>query len=187
MSEQVCLIAMGGNMRLEGQPPETTIGQAVDRLALAGATGLTLSRLYRTPAFPPGSGPDFVNAAAALRLDKTPDEVLDLLHRIEADLGRQRFARWGQRTLDLDLLAVGDGVLPNRKTQAFWQGLPPAVQSQTAPDQLVLPHPRLQDRAFVLVPLCEVAPDWRHPTLERSVRQMLLDLPAAERAAIQPL
>lgn len=181
------LIALGGNASLNGQPVESTINQAVDRLKLEGAKIDALSPFYRTPAYPPGSGPDFVNAAVAVRLGRSPVEMLELLHEIEADLGRRRIMRWGERTLDLDLLAAGSTILPDLQTFEQWRALPTLDQREQAPDRLVLPHPRLQDRAFVLVPLFDIAPDWHHPVLNRSVGQMLHDLPEAERAAILPM
>ena len=98
-----------------------------------------------------------------------------------------REQRWGMRTLDIDLLALGDSVLPDAQTQDAWRDLAPETQARLAPDRLILPHPRLQDRAFVLVPLADVAPDWRHPRLGLTVRQMLEALPAADREAVKPL
>jgi 2-amino-4-hydroxy-6-hydroxymethyldihydropteridine diphosphokinase len=91
------------------------------------------------------------------------------------------------RTLDLDLLALGDSVLPDAATQEHWRNLPLADQKRLAPDGLILPHPRLQDRAFVLVPLADVAPDWRHPLTGQTVAAMTASLPAAERAAMRPM
>lgn len=155
---------------------------AANGLRIAG-----LSRFWRSPAFPPGSGPDFVNAAAAVESDLAPQALLARLHAIEAGLGRVRVRRWGQRTLDLDLLAMGDTILPDAATLRRWIELPLAGQMGTAPDELILPHPRLQDRAFVLCPLAEIAPDWRHPLLRRSVREMADALPKAEKSALQPL
>ncbi len=138
------------------------------------------SRMFATPAFPAGIGPDFVNGAVSLRTRLDAAQVLDILHDIEAAEGRIRTIRWGQRSLDLDLLAQGDDVLPDRATQTVWRALAPQDQRDQWPDQLILPHPRMQDRAFVLVPLAQVAPDWVHPLLNLSVTAMRDRLPAPE-------
>jgi 2-amino-4-hydroxy-6-hydroxymethyldihydropteridine diphosphokinase len=147
------------------------------------------SRFFRTPCFPAGTGPDYVNAACIVQVsgDLSPHAVLARLHDVEAIFGRRRARRWGMRTLDLDLLAYGDSVLPDADTQTRWRDLPDADQARLAPDQLILPHPRLQDRAFVLVPLADVAPGWRHPVLGLTVADMVSRLPAADRAAVVPI
>jgi len=132
-------------------------------------------------------GPDYVNAAAVIRFDGGPGEALDCLHATEAEFGRERARRWGQRTLDLDLIARGEQVLPDRAVHDHWRGLPPESRIAHTPDRLILPHPRLQDRAFVLVPLADVAPDWRHPILGKTVREMLLALPPEALAEVVPL
>ena len=113
--------------------------------------------------------------------------MLDRLHRIEAEFGRERVQRWGQRTLDLDLLACGDAMLPDDATHALWRDLAPEQRLIRAPDELILPHPRLHERAFVLVPLADIAPDWRHPALGLTVAEMLARLPQAERDAVRPI
>lgn len=186
---QRLLIAVGGNLPLSGEPPERTILQAIQRLETRGLTDLAVSRLYRTPCFPVGAGPDYVNAAVAARVPSglTPPLILALLHEVEAEMGRTRDTRWGMRTLDLDLIAVDDAVLPDAATQDHWRALPPDAQRIAAPDRLILPHPRLQERAFVLVPLADVAPDWCHPRLNLTVAQMLAALPAQDRSDVVPL
>ena len=183
------LVAFGANLPFRGDAPEVTIATASKSLAREGLSVLALSRFYATPCFPAGAGPDYVNAAAVLTCDGTIDatSILQRLHRVEEDFGRQREQRWGMRTLDIDLLALGDSVLPDVATHDAWRLLPPEAQRREAPDRVILPHPRMQDRAFVLVPLADVAPDWRHPRLGLTVREMLAALPAADRAAVKPL
>ena len=181
-NSRTLLLALGGNLPFNGRPVSESVLAAAqmiqDRL---GATG-TLSRLFQTPAFPSGSGPDYVNAALRLTAPpgSTADDILSILHDIESAFGRQRLSRWAGRTLDMDLLALADLVLPDPSVQAHWRNLPLGDQAQQAPDRLILPHPRLQDRAFVLVPLADVAPEWRHPVLGRTVTEMLAALPTAE-------
>jgi 2-amino-4-hydroxy-6-hydroxymethyldihydropteridine diphosphokinase len=128
-----------------------------------------------------------MNAAARFRWSDTPEALLALLHEIEASLGRTRGARWGARIIDLDLVAMGDAVRPDAATQSRWAALPMERAAVDLPDRLILPHPRLAERSFVLMPLADVAPDWRHPVTGQSTTEMLAHRPAEERAAIAPV
>jgi 2-amino-4-hydroxy-6-hydroxymethyldihydropteridine diphosphokinase len=187
--EQHALVALGANLPFEHRAPAENLRLALASLVASGHAIVAISRFYQTPCFPAGAGPDYVNAACVVRFsaELSPQNVLNVLHRVENRFGRRREQRWGMRTLDLDLLALGDSVLPDTATQEHWRNLPLADQKRLAPDGLILPHPRLQDRAFVLVPLADVAPDWRHPLTGQTVAAMTASLPAAERAAMRPM
>jgi 2-amino-4-hydroxy-6-hydroxymethyldihydropteridine diphosphokinase len=109
------------------------------------------SHWYQTPAMGPPQ-PDYLNACAVLRTDLTPRELLHRLLEIEAIFGRERRERWGPRTLDLDLLLFNNVVV-------------------TEPG-LTIPHPGMIERAFVLIPLCDIVPDWVHPTTGQTITQL---------------
>lgn len=181
------LVALGANLFSSAGPPAETLRAALRAMPAEGLVVQRLSRFWRTPAHPAGSGPDYVNAAAVVAGDLDPEHVLAALHRIEAALGRVRDGgRWQSRGIDLDLLAVADRVLPDPSTQDRWRALPPEEQAMLAPETLILPHPRLQDRGFVLAPLAEVAPLWVHPRTDATVARMLADLPAEALAGMVP-
>lgn len=181
------IVAVGSNLSAEGKSPENIVNAAFSALEEGGASGICRSRLYRSEAVPAGSGPDFVNAVICCQTPLDAPDFLALLHRIEADFERQRPARWAPRTLDLDLIDHGGQICPDRAGWAHWANLPPEAQQRDAPEALILPHPRMQDRAFVLVPLCDVAPDWSHPVLGQSAAQMRDALPARDLAQLTPI
>ena len=184
-------VALGGNLDLNGFSADQLILRALEKMMSGGASGgiraCRISRFFRTPAHPPGNGPDYVNAVAQISTELSAEALLDRLHAIEASFARERAARWASRTVDLDLLFHGDRIAPDPEIQRQWMDLPPDRQRIDTPDRLILPHPRLQDRPFVLIPLADILPDWVHPVTGQSVRQMVQRLPADEIAAICPL
>lgn len=125
------------------------------------------SRLFLSPAWPDPEDPPFINAAAGLETGPEPEALLAGLSAIEAGFGRRRGRRNGPRTLDLDLLD--------------YRGI---VSSGGGGGSPVLPHPRLGERDFVLAPLLEVAPAWRHPVSGESAAALLAALPARQ---VRPL
>jgi 2-amino-4-hydroxy-6-hydroxymethyldihydropteridine diphosphokinase len=183
------LVALGANLPFRGAAPAETLRRALADMERAGFAELRASRFWGTPCFPAGAGPDYVNAAAVARWTgpDDPAAAMAALHAIEARFGRERRERWGMRTLDLDLLAFGQAIRPDAATQTAWRRLPAAAQIARAPDRPVLPHPRLADRAFVLVPLAEVAPHWRHPLTGLSVAEMRDALPPGAFDGMVPL
>jgi 2-amino-4-hydroxy-6-hydroxymethyldihydropteridine diphosphokinase len=136
-AEVEAYVGLGANMGDATATVEAAIGR-ID--ALAGVRVLSRSSLYRTPAWGVTDQPDFVNAVARIATGLDPRQLLDALLDIERDAGRDRARsrRWGPRELDLDLLLYGD-------TRVDMPGLH-------------VPHPHLHERAFVLVPLAEIAP-----------------------------
>lgn len=181
------LAAIGGNLPVGSMQPLDVVTAGLAAIAAAGVTAIRCSALYRTPAFPPGAGPDFVNGALSFQSSLWPAQVLNIFHEIETSFARTRHHRWAGRTLDLDLVAAGNAVLPDATTWRHWHDLTPAAQRTETPGELILPHPRLQDRAFVLVPLMDVAPEWRHPVLGRTIAEMCAEIPAADRDSVVKL
>jgi 2-amino-4-hydroxy-6-hydroxymethyldihydropteridine diphosphokinase len=181
------LVAFGANLPSGGMPPKTAVSAAMDMLEARSGVTLARSRLWQTPAYPPGAGPAFVNSAVAFDWSGDAEALLSLLHGIELAFGRSRSARWEARIMDLDLLALGDMVLPGPAEFDRWAGLSPQEAASVTPDRLILPHPRLAERGFVLAPLAEVAGDWRHPVLGKDASDLLAALAPDALEGVVPL
>lgn len=180
-------IALGSNLPLGKLLPAEIVGRAIRDLRDLPGELEAESAVYATPCMPAGAGPDYANAVVRVATPLGPHDLMEALHDIEARYERTRKQRWAARTLDLDLLDWGGAVLPDPETWAAWAELPGDLQITRTPDRLVLPHPRLQSRAFVLVPLAEIDPTWRHPALGRTASEMRDALPPDQLAAIRPL
>ena len=181
------LIALGSNLPQPEGDPTANLKRALKELAGEGLVIRAVSRFYETPCFPPGAGPDYINAVVLVTGEKPPKDVLETLHKVESRMGRTRETRWGMRTVDLDLVAVDDAVLPDIETVQSWIDLASDQQTLRAPDQLILPHPRLSDRAFVLIPMLDIMPDWKHPLTGLTTAQMLAALPEPDKASVRPI
>ena len=150
MAKTSYAIALGSNRpSRHGSPTETL------RAALAMLKPVTTSKIHATPALGP-AGRAFANAVAIVESKLEPDEFLVELKALERAFGRRAGRRWGPRVLDLDIILWSDGP---------WDGPGPLV-----------PHPEYRNRAFVLKPLAELAPDWRDPVSGLTVRQLLARL-----------
>jgi len=145
-------IALGSNRSSRHGSPAGTL-----RAALAELKPLAVSSIRSTPSLGP-AGRSFANAVAIVDSPLAPDEMLEWLKDIERDFGRRPGMRWGPRVLDLDIILWSEGA---------WGGAP------------IVPHPEFRNRAFVLQPLAEIAPDWHDPVTGLAVRHLLARLTAA--------
>lgn len=179
-------VLLGGNATFALKESAKLVRDALNCFSERGLRITSLSRYYSTACFPAGAGPDFINVAAELEVGEPAEAVLQKLHDIEDEFGRERPSRWAQRTLDIDLIAYGDCIIPDRETFEHWMNLPLDEQMKQAPDQLILPHPRVQDRGFALIPLSDIAPDWRHPVLGKSIKEMADALSEEAKKEVSP-
>ena len=178
MKSALTIVALGANVTSAVGKPGETLQIALKLINQKEVGVIRVSSWWRTPAFPAESGDDFVNAAAILQSDLPPADILSQLHEVEAELGRVRQKRWEPRSCDLDLIAYGDQIAPDRAEVERLMALGLTAIDQPPPDQMILPHPRMHERGFVLAPMAEVAPDWRHPILGKTTVEMLAALPA---------
>ncbi|MCA9925330.1 MAG: 2-amino-4-hydroxy-6-hydroxymethyldihydropteridine diphosphokinase [Anaerolineales bacterium] len=153
------LLGLGTNLGDRVQ----NLQQAIDALA-ASMKVTAVSPIYETPPWGVTDQPSFYNICLAVETDKTPKQLLSFIKNLEIELGREPTYRWGPRLIDIDLLFFGSRVIDE--------------------DALQVPHPRMQDRAFVLAPLAAIASEFVHPQTGQSVQAMLA---MTDQRGIRPL
>ena len=165
------LVGLGANCPGPWGTPSSAIAQALGEIDRAHIDVAAVSPLYATEAVGNARQPAYVNAVALLGTTLSPEALLRVLKGIERRSGRRGGRPWGPRTLDIDIIDY-DGLVRH------WRGRM-ADFRRAGPRPLILPHPLAQERPFVLQPLMDVAPDWRHPVLQKSAAELLRALPKA--------
>ncbi len=162
--DQLAVIALGGNLPGAVGSVTSALQAAIDQMPEEDIHPLRASRWWRSAAWPNSEEPVFINGIILARTALSPAETLAALHRLEARFGRARSRVNAPRTIDLDLIAHGRAILSGAVT---------------------LPHPRAAERYFVMGPLAEIAPDWRHPVIGQTAQALALTAPIGRDAAPQ--
>ena len=155
-------IALGANL---SNPKETFI-DALDKLSERGIEIVSVSGLWQSPSWPPGQGhPDYLNAVACVNFQGSAENLLSILQDVEMEFGRKRSIRNAPRSLDLDIVAFDQKIVST--------------------ESLKVPHPRMLERGFVLLPLQELAPDWTDPVSGHRIDYFITRLPLADVGPIE--
>ncbi|PZP55277.1 MAG: 2-amino-4-hydroxy-6-hydroxymethyldihydropteridine diphosphokinase [Micavibrio aeruginosavorus] len=156
------LVAIGANLPSRFGTPEETIQAAIEALNEVDIMTVKTSRIWLTAPVPVSDQPWYRNAVVSVRTDHDAFQLLSALHKIEANFGRVRYERNEPRVLDLDLIAYDDEIIER--------------------PSLIVPHPRMHERAFVLMPLQDVAPDWIHPITKKKLPELITTIPPEQMA-----
>jgi 2-amino-4-hydroxy-6-hydroxymethyldihydropteridine diphosphokinase len=168
------LLGLGSNLAGPWGESPAILARTLEKLTVAGLRILACSSFYATQPVGIGRQPTYVNAVVMAKAPFGPAKLLRTLKRIERCAGRRLGRHWGPRQLDIDILDFGGRRIGQ-----------PRAGSQRRPGQLRLPHPEMHRRAFVLLPLHEIAPSWRHPRLGLSAATLMSRLPARDHAGVR--
>ena len=158
MKRNIAYIALGSNLG----DKEANLRKALELLENNGVKVTKVSSFIETEPYGVTDQPTFCNGVCEVRTELEPLELLRLLLRLELEMGRVRLRHWGERNIDLDLLLYNDVIMTSK--------------------ELTLPHPDMQNRDFVLVPLAEIAPEVEHPVLKITILEMLQRLQKISKA-----
>ena len=161
--DEAIVLALGGNLAGDYPSLEALLEAALSSFPRAGMRILRRSGWWRSAAWPDPSQPAYLNGVAIVETALSPSELMAAIHALEAAFGRKRGLANAPRTLDIDLIAYGRRVID-------------------APG-LTIPHPRAAERRFVMGPLADIAPDWRHPTLGKTAAELAAAAPVGRDAA----
>lgn len=155
------ILGLGGNLTCETfGSPRTTCGVALQMLEARGIAVTGRSKWYESAPVPISDQPWYVNGIVSVETHLTPESLVKEVFDVETELGRRRTVANAARTIDIDVIAYNDVTIEG-----------------TTPDEVAIPHPRMHTRAFVLLPLTEIAPNWQHPNRTESLPELVAALP----------
>ena len=182
------VVVLGSNLSSEFGNSAETLKKCVSEIRSYSVIQTLLeSNWYISSSFVDEKEPRYVNVGIRFRTNLKPIDLLTFTSGLEKKFGRKRQRRWEPRTCDIDILLCDQLILPNKFHFEKWLRLDLLDQSKLSPDELILPHPRLQDRTFFLKPLNDLQPDWIHPFLEVKAKEMLDSLSPNELENIEAL
>ncbi|MFL2792847.1 MAG: 2-amino-4-hydroxy-6-hydroxymethyldihydropteridine diphosphokinase [Paracoccaceae bacterium] len=182
------IIVLGSNLSSEFGSSTEILKKCVGELkSFQAIQSLLESKWYISSSFVDKSEPRYVNVGIRFCTNLKPKELLNFTSDLEIKYGRKRQRRWEPRTCDIDILLCDQFILPSKLYFEKWLKLDFFEQKELSPDELILPHPRLQERAFFLKPLNDLQPDWTHPFLEMKAKEMLDSLPSNELQNIEEM
>ena len=175
------VVVLGSNLSSEFGNSAETLKKCVSEIrSYSAIQDLLESNWYISSSFVDEREPRYVNVGIRFRSNIRPIDLLNFTSGLEKKFGRKRERRWESRTCDIDILLCDQLILPNKFHFEKWLRLDLLDQIKLSPNELILPHPRLQDRTFFLKPLNDLQPDWIHPFLEIKAKEMLDSLPPNE-------
>ena len=175
------VVVLGSNLSSEFGNSAETLKKCVDEIKSdPSIESLLESNWYISASLLNKKDPRYVNVGIRFNTKLKPIQLLNFTSGLENKYGRKRQERWGPRTCDIDILLCYQLILPSKLYFNKWLNLNISDQIKLVPDELILPHPRLQERTFFLKPLIDLQPDWIHPFLKVKAKEMLDSLPPHE-------
>ena len=182
------VIVLGSNLSSEFGNSAETLKICLDEIGSNPAfESLSESNWYVSSSFLDEREPSYVNVGIRFSTNLMPIELINFTSSLENKYGRMRQERWGPRTCDIDILLCDKLILPSKLSFKKWLNLDLSDQIRLVPNELILPHPRMQERTFFLKPLNDLRPDWIHPFLNKNAKEMLDSLAPNELENIEEL
>lgn len=160
-------LGLGGNLGCETYgSPRRTCGAALEMLSTKGIGILAHSPWYESAPVPASDQPWYINGVVSVTTNLPPHDLVKTVLSVEAELGRRRSIPNAARTIDIDVLAYGDDIIE--------------ANHNTNVSDVIIPHPRMHSRAFVVLPLADIAPDWHHPVTGTHIQELVEKLPPGQ-------